>query len=211
VATVWATARHVLLAPEAGAAVAPVTRLDAHAHLVDELHDRADRSPRDSPATKTLRRAARANVRRTAGLETRETKRFRARGWRWSQVARDVLALSHGMISLAAMRYLGAIVAGFVGAAAGWLVTAALAAWIAGLYGMSDFEGERGMFAALFVGPIGGLVCMILAIWAVLRIGKGRAPLGATLGRVVLVVASIAAIVGAGIGLRLLTLHTYSN
>jgi len=115
------------------------------------------------------------------------------------------------MIWLSAMRYLGAVVAGMVGAAAGWFVTAALAAWIAGLSGMSDFEGERAMFAGLFVGPIGGLVCMILAIWGALRIGKGRAPLGATLGRVGLVVAGIAAIVGAGIGLRLLTVDTYSN
>src|SRR5262249_45586872 len=115
------------------------------------------------------------------------------------------------MIRLSAMRYLGAALAGMAGAVAGWFVSGALAAWIAGLYGMSDFEGERGMFAFLFVGPIGGLLCMILAIWAVLRIGKGRAPLGATLGRIGLVVAGIAVIVGAGIGLRLLTLDTYSN
>jgi hypothetical protein len=92
-----------------------------------------------------------------------------------------------------------------------WFVTGALAAWIAGLSGMSDFEGERGMFAALFVGPIGDLVCMILAIWCALRIGKGKAPLGATLGRLGLVVAGIAAIDGAGIGLRLLAVDTYFN
>jgi hypothetical protein len=76
---------------------------------------------------------------------------------------------------------------------------------------MGDFEGERGMFAALFVGPIGGLVCMILAIWGALRLGKDKVPLGATLGRMGLVVVGIAAIVGAGIGLRLLTLDTYFN
>src|SRR5262249_61875694 len=87
------------------------------------------------------------------------------------------------MIWLSAMRYLGAVVAGMVGAAAGWFVTAALAAWIASLAGMSDFEGERAMFAGLFVGPIGGLVCMILAVWGTLRIGKGRASLGAARGR----------------------------
>src|SRR6516162_7464149 len=109
------------------------------------------------------------------------------------------------------MRYLGAVVAGMAGATVGWFVAAAPAACIAGLYGMSDFEGERGMFAGLFIGPIGGLVCMILAIWGALRIGKDRAPLGAQLGRMGLVVAGIAAIVGAGIGLRLLTLDTYTN
>ncbi len=109
------------------------------------------------------------------------------------------------------MLYLGAILAGMAGAVAGWLVTGALAGWIAGLYGMSDFEGARGMFAFLFVGPIGGLLFMILAVWGVLRVGQGRARLGPTLGRLGLVVAAIAALVGAGIGLRLLTIDTYSN
>ena len=52
---------------------------------------------------------------------------------------------------------------------------------------------------------------MILAIWGALRVRKGEAPLGVTLGRTGLVVPGIAAIVGAGIGLRLLTLDTYSN
>lgn len=109
------------------------------------------------------------------------------------------------------MLYLVALIAGMAGAVAGWFVTGALAAWIAGLFGMSDFEGGRGMFAFLFVGPIGGLVVMLLTIWAVLRVGKGRAALGPTLGRVALVVAGIAAVVGVGIGLRLMTLDTYSN
>jgi len=109
------------------------------------------------------------------------------------------------------MLYLWALLAGMAGAVAGWFVTGALAAWIAGLYGMSDFEGGRGMFAFLFVGPIGGLLAMILAIWAVLRIGKGRARLGPTLGRIGLVLAGIAVVTGAGIGLRLMTIDTYSN
>lgn len=109
------------------------------------------------------------------------------------------------------MLYLWAVLAGMAGAVGGWLVTGALAAWIAGLYGMSDFEGGRSMFAFLFVGPIGGLLFMILAVWGVLRLGKGRARLGPTLGRIGLVVACIAAVVGAGIGLRLLTVDTYSS
>src|SRR4029453_8305263 len=109
------------------------------------------------------------------------------------------------------MLYLWALLAGIAGAVAGWFVTGALAAWIAGLYGMSDFEGGRGMFAFLFVGPIGGLLAMILAIWAVLRIGKGRARLGPTLGRIGLVLAGIAAGVGAGVGRAPLRVHTHSN
>ena len=39
VAAARPAARHVLLAPEAGAAVAAVAGLDADAHLVDELHE----------------------------------------------------------------------------------------------------------------------------------------------------------------------------
>src|SRR4029450_11668230 len=106
------------------------------------------------------------------------------------------------------MLYLVALIAGMAGAVAGWFVTGALAAWIAGLFGMSDFEGGRGMFAFLFVGPLGGLVSMLLAIWAVLRVGKGRARLGPTLGRIGLVVAGIAAGGGAGVGVRLLAIGT---
>jgi len=109
------------------------------------------------------------------------------------------------------MLYLAAVLAGIAAAVAGWFVTAALAAWIAGLLGMSDFEGARGMFAAFVAGPVGGVVAMLLAIWGVLRVTKGRARLGPTLGRVGLVVAGIVAVVGAGIGFRLLTLDTYTN
>jgi hypothetical protein len=93
----------------------------------------------------------------------------------------------------------------------GWLVTGTLAAWIAGWFGMSDFEGGRGMFAFLFVGPIGGLISMVLAAWLVLRTDKSHVRGGATLARIALVLGAIAAILAAGIGLRLYTIDTYSN
>lgn len=109
------------------------------------------------------------------------------------------------------MVYLLAVVAGIVAAVLGWLISGALAAWIAGLFGMSDFEGGRGMFAFLAVGPLGGLLAMTAAVWAVLRAGKGRAPLGRTLGRLGLALCGIAALVGGGIALRLATLDTYSD
>jgi hypothetical protein len=109
------------------------------------------------------------------------------------------------------MAYLWAILAGAAGAVVGWFVTGAVAAWIAALFGMSDFEGGRGMFAFLFVGPIGGLVTMLLAIWAALRVARGREPLVPTLARVGLVLALIAGLVGAGIGLRLATIDTYTD
>ena len=109
------------------------------------------------------------------------------------------------------MLYLFAVIAGFVAAVAGWFITGAIAVWIAGLYGMSDFEGGRGMFAFLFVGPLGGLVSMVGAVWLVLRMGTGHAPLLPSIGRVGAVLAAIAAVVALGIALRLYSIDTYSN
>ena len=109
------------------------------------------------------------------------------------------------------MIYLFAFLAGIAAAVAGWFVTGAIAAVIAGWYGMSDFEGGRGMFAFLGVGPIGGLICMIAAIWLVLRVGHGSVPLGRALAQVVGVLGAIALAVGAGIAIRLGTLDTYTN
>jgi len=107
--------------------------------------------------------------------------------------------------------YLLAAGAGLAAAVVGWLVTGAAAAWIADLFGMSDFEGARGMFAFLGVGPIGGLAAMVTAVWLVVRRGRGQAPVGATVGRVGAVLGGIVVLVAAAIGMRLLTLDTYSN
>lgn len=109
------------------------------------------------------------------------------------------------------MTWLLAIAAGIVAAVAGWLVSSLAGAWIAGQLGMSDFEGARGMFAVFVVGPIGGLVAMVLAVWAVLRRGRGRAPLGPMLARVGGVLVAIAALVAGGIALRLGLSDTYTN
>lgn len=109
------------------------------------------------------------------------------------------------------MIYLFAFLAGIVAAVVGWFVTGTIAVVIAGWYGMSDFEGGRGMFAFLGVGPIGGLICMLVAIWLVLRVGQGAAPLGRSLAQVVGILGAIALAVGAGIAIRLATLDTYTN
>lgn len=109
------------------------------------------------------------------------------------------------------MIWLRAILLGIVAAVAGWAVTAALAGWLAGLAGMSDFEGGRGMFAVFGAGPIGGFVAMIVTIWMVVRVRRGRTALGPTLARVVMVLAGIAAVVGGGIALWVWSIDTYSN
>jgi hypothetical protein len=107
--------------------------------------------------------------------------------------------------------YLTAGVAGVLAAVVGYGVTAMLTLWIAGLYGVSDFEGGRGMLAFLGIGPMGGLVGMVVGVWLVLRRGRGRTPLGPTLARAGLVLLGIAAVVGAGVWLRLATIDTYSD
>lgn len=105
------------------------------------------------------------------------------------------------------MIYLLATGAGIVGAVIGWLVFGAAAAAIGGVFGMSDFEGAGGTFAFLAIGPLGGSATMLAAVWLVLRRGRGQASLGA----VAAVVAGIVALAGAGIGIRLLTIDTYTN
>ena len=86
-----------------------------------------------------------------------------------------------------------------------------LTVWIAGLYGVSDFEGERGMLAFLGIGPIGGLVSMVAAVWLVLRSGSGAAPIGQTLAQVGAVLLGIAGVVGAGIWVRLATVDSHTD
>jgi hypothetical protein len=107
--------------------------------------------------------------------------------------------------------YALAVLAGIIGAVVGWFVTGAVTVWIAGLCGMSDFEGYRGMFAFFAVGPVGGLASMVASAWLVLRAGQGRAPLAPALARLAIVLAGIVGVVGAGIWLRLATLDTYTN
>lgn len=109
------------------------------------------------------------------------------------------------------MIYLGALLAGIAGAVVGWFLTSVVTLWIAGFAGVSDFEGGRGMLAFLGVGPIGGLVGMIIGAWAVLQPRFGPLLGGGVLPRLAGVLVGIAALVGGGIWLRLATLDTYSD
>lgn len=109
------------------------------------------------------------------------------------------------------MVYFRAAIAGIIAAVVGWFVTGAVAVWVAGLFGMSDFEGGRGMFAFLAVGPIGGLVAMVVTAWLVVRVGRGQRSFGNELTRVAGVLAGIALLVAGGIWLRLATLDTYTD
>jgi hypothetical protein len=87
------------------------------------------------------------------------------------------------------MTYVLALIAGIVGAVAGYAAAGSLAAIIANAMGMSNFEGAVGFFAFLGVAPIGGLIGLVAGIWLVLRRRGFRA--GALAGRGVLVVVAI--------------------
>jgi hypothetical protein len=96
------------------------------------------------------------------------------------------------------MTHLLALVAGVVGAAAGWAAAAAATIFIGGLLGVSDFEGGRGMLAVWGIGPLGGLVGLVAGIALVLR-KRGGFSLGGIAWRLPLVIAGIAGLVAAGL------------
>ena len=109
------------------------------------------------------------------------------------------------------MTYVLAVIAGIVGAVVGYGVTATVAVAIAGFFGMSDFEGGRGMFGAFVAGPIGGLVGMIGSAWLTLRRRSDSASTGWTLAQLGAVLAAIAALVAGGIAVRFYTIDVYTN
>jgi hypothetical protein len=96
--------------------------------------------------------------------------------------------------------FLLAVIAGVVGAVAGYVVAAFGAMLFAMATGMSNFEGAAGMFAAFAVGPIGGLIGLVLGIVLMLRRRSPGVGLGAIAVRGLLAVAAIVALVAGGIG-----------
>ena len=109
------------------------------------------------------------------------------------------------------MRYALAALAGVAAAVAGWAIAGGLALWLAGLAGMSDFEGGRGMFAFLAVGPLGGLLGLIAATWWALRRGQPSAPRGRIAARVIGVLAAVVGLTAAGLWLWAASGDTYTD
>lgn len=73
------------------------------------------------------------------------------------------------------MAALRAFLGGLLGLVIGAVGTAVISVEVMGWFGVSDFEGGRGMAAAFFWGPIGGLAGLGLGIWLGLRLGRRRA------------------------------------
>ncbi len=63
------------------------------------------------------------------------------------------------------MRAIIAVLAGLVGLVLGWAIAAFGFLIVGGLLGVSDFEGQRAMLAFFAIGPIGGLIGLVLGVW----------------------------------------------
>lgn len=72
------------------------------------------------------------------------------------------------------MGALRAFIGGLLGLVVGAVGAATMSNVVMGWYGVSDFEGGRGMAAVFVFGPLGGLVGLGLGIWLGLRIGRKR-------------------------------------
>lgn len=70
------------------------------------------------------------------------------------------------------MKYVLAALAGLLGLIVGWAAAAFAFLGIGGLIGVSDFEGQRAMLAFFAVGPVGGVIGLIVGAWAALRTRK---------------------------------------
>ena len=63
------------------------------------------------------------------------------------------------------MRYVLAVLVSIVGLILGWIIAAFGTLVLGSAFGLSHFEGERAMVAFFAIGPIGGLIGIIIAIW----------------------------------------------
>lgn len=72
------------------------------------------------------------------------------------------------------MGALRAFVGGLLGLIIGGVGAALISNLVMGWFGVSDFEGGRGMAAAFLFGPLGGIAGLILGIWLGLRMGRKR-------------------------------------
>ena len=73
------------------------------------------------------------------------------------------------------MAALRAFLGGLLGLVIGAIGAGYISDILMGLAGVSDFEGGRGMAAAFFWAPLGGVVGLGLGIWLGLRMGRKRA------------------------------------
>jgi hypothetical protein len=95
------------------------------------------------------------------------------------------------------MSILRAVIGGIVGLLIGYFAAAFLSSVVMGWFGVSDFEGGRGMAAAFGFGPPGGLLGLAGGIWLGLR--RGGQPIGRAMGRAGIALLAIVLLAAAGL------------
>ncbi len=68
------------------------------------------------------------------------------------------------------MKALVTLLGGLAGAIAGWVVAAAATLLLGSYFGLTEFEGERSMTAVFGIGPVGGVIGLIVGLWLALRL-----------------------------------------
>ncbi len=56
-----------------------------------------------------------------------------------------------------------------VGALLGWVAAAAATLLLGGMFGLTEFEGQRSMTAVFGIGPMGGVAGLIAGLWLAVR------------------------------------------
>jgi len=74
------------------------------------------------------------------------------------------------------MTALKLILGGLAGTIVGWVAAAAATLLLGGLFGLTEFEGQRSMTAFFGIGPIGGLAGLIAGLALGWRWSKRSAP-----------------------------------
>jgi hypothetical protein len=85
------------------------------------------------------------------------------------------------------------ILAGIVGVAGGWALAAFLTIAVGALSGIRDQDGGFAMMAFFAIGPAGGLIGLLVAVWLV-RLRRGKRGAAAFLGESAMVAVAIAAL-----------------
>jgi MFS family permease len=109
------------------------------------------------------------------------------------------------------MTYILAFLAAAAGGVAGYFAAATIGVLLAQQFGMSNFEGAAGYFAAFVIGPVGGLIGLILGAWLVFRYKGGYRGFSAIAGRSAIIFAAIAAVAVGAVRLQLATSENFPS
>lgn len=67
------------------------------------------------------------------------------------------------------MKALVVLLGGLAGAIIGWVAAAVATFAFGGAFGLTEFEGERSMTAIFGIGPMGGVLGLIVGLWLTAR------------------------------------------